>query len=107
MSKLLLKLEPKDNADFGREMQRQKKEEKVANLVDWLQPEAAFRSRGKKEIEGSINYKERGGRRTDHHANDANSTKDYESCPLGCKSKHLPALKASGYTETLTYNKDK
>ena len=91
MSKLLLKVEPKDNADFAREMQRQKKEENVANLVDWLHQEAAFRSRGKKEIEGSISYKERGGRRTDHHANDANSTKDDESCPLGCKSKHLLA----------------
>ena len=64
------KLEPKDNADFKREMQRQKKEENVANLVDWLHQEAAFRSRGKKEIEGSMSYKEHGGRRTDHHAND-------------------------------------
>ena len=36
MSKLLCKLELKDNADFGREMQRQKKEENVANLVAWL-----------------------------------------------------------------------
>ena len=36
MSKLLSKLELKDNADFGREMQRQKKEENVANLVAWL-----------------------------------------------------------------------
>ena len=43
------KLKPKDNADFGREMQRQKKEENVANLVAWLHQEAAFRSRGKKE----------------------------------------------------------
>ena len=40
MSKLLSKLEPKDNADFGREMQQQKEEENMANLVDWLQ--AAF-----------------------------------------------------------------
>jgi len=30
------KLELKDNADFGREMQRKKKEENVANLVAWL-----------------------------------------------------------------------
>ena len=36
MSKLLSKLELKDNADFEREMQRQKKEENVANLVAWL-----------------------------------------------------------------------
>lgn len=81
MSKLLLKVEPKDNADFAREMQRQKKEENVANLVDWLHQEAAFQSRGKKEIEGSISYKERGGRRTDHHANDANTTKDDDHVP--------------------------
>ena len=31
----------------------------------------------------------RGGKRTDHHANDANTTKDDESCLGGCKSKHL------------------
>ena len=36
MSKLLSKLEPKDNADFGRAMQQQKKEENVVNLVAWL-----------------------------------------------------------------------
>ena len=36
MSKLLSKLELKDNADFGREMQRQTKEKNVANLVAWL-----------------------------------------------------------------------
>ena len=39
------KLETKDNADFGREMQRQKKEENVANLVAWLHQEAAFRKK--------------------------------------------------------------
>ena len=43
------KLEQKDNADFGREMQRQKKEGNVANLVAWLHQEAAFRSRKNKE----------------------------------------------------------
>lgn len=30
-----------------------------------------------------------GDRRSDHHANDANTTKDDESCLRGCKSKHL------------------
>ena len=91
MSKRLSKLEPKDNTNFGREMQRQKKEENEAHLVAWPHQEAAFPSRGKKEIEGNSSYKERGGRRTHHHANDANSTNDDETCPLGFKSKHLLA----------------
>ena len=46
MSRLLSKLEPKDNSDFGREMQRLEKEENVTNLVTWPHQEAAFRSRG-------------------------------------------------------------
>ena len=33
MSRLLSKLEPRDNADFGREMHREKKEENVSNLI--------------------------------------------------------------------------
>ena len=50
-SRLLSKLEPKDDANFGREMQRLGKEENVTNLVTWLHQKAALRSRGKKEIE--------------------------------------------------------
>ena len=36
MSQLLSKLDPRDNAEFGREMRRMKREENVTNLVDWL-----------------------------------------------------------------------
>ena len=61
MSRLLSKLEPKDNADFGREMQREKKEENVTNLVNWLHQEATLRSRGKKETEPTSRHRERGG----------------------------------------------
>ena len=35
MSRLLSNLNPKDNAEFSREMKRQKKEENVTNLVTW------------------------------------------------------------------------
>ena len=36
MSTRLSKLEPKDNGDFAKEMQREKKGENFANLVSWL-----------------------------------------------------------------------
>ena len=91
MSRLLSKLEPKENADFGREMQRLRKEENVTNLVTWLHQEAALR-----EIEAESVHRERGGReqpyrrRSEQHFNNASMTDD-ESCPLGCKSKHLLA----------------
>ena len=44
MSRLLSKLEPKDNADFGREIERAKKEENVTNLIDCLHKESCLRS---------------------------------------------------------------
>ena len=42
MSRLLSKLDPRDNLDFGREMQRMKNEEKILNLVHWLNKEASL-----------------------------------------------------------------
>jgi hypothetical protein len=51
MSQLLSKLHPSDNAEVGREMKRNKKEENVTNLVEWLYEEAALRSRGKLEYD--------------------------------------------------------
>ena len=35
-------LDPRDNAEFGREMKCQKKEENVTNLVTWLHQEASL-----------------------------------------------------------------
>ena len=53
MSGLLSKLEPRDNADFGREMHREKKEENVTNLINWLHQEAPLRSREKTTDDGN------------------------------------------------------
>lgn len=83
MSRLLSKLESKDNANFGREMQREKKEENVNNLVTWLHQEATLRSRSKRETEADRWRDPSYRRKTDQHY--------YESCSLGCKSKHLLA----------------
>ncbi|KXJ27593.1 hypothetical protein AC249_AIPGENE7689 [Exaiptasia diaphana] len=54
MSQLLSKLDPKDNTDYGRDMYREKKEENVHNLVEWLQREASVRMRGKPDHETDI-----------------------------------------------------
>ena len=51
MSQLLSKLDPRDNTNFGREMQRAGKQENVSNLVTWLHQEATLRSRGKRDNE--------------------------------------------------------
>ena len=50
MSKLLSKLDPSDNSDFGREMKREGKEETVSKLITWLHQKASTRSRGKANI---------------------------------------------------------
>ena len=42
MSQLLSKLAPKDNIEFGREMNRIGKEENVPNLLEWLSREASL-----------------------------------------------------------------
>ena len=93
MSQLLSKLDTKDNAEFGREMRRSKKEENVQNLIQWLHDEASVRSRGKCDSES--NSEERGSqrgqysRKTANHSPNADASKD--TCPLGCQSTHMLA----------------
>ena len=53
MSQLLSKLDPRDNTNFGREMERAGKEENVSNLVTWLHQEATLRSRGKPDSDNA------------------------------------------------------
>ena len=53
MSQLLSKLDPRDNTNFGREMQRAGKEENMLNLITWLHQEATLRSRGKQETDNA------------------------------------------------------
>ena len=53
MSQLLSKLDPSDNTNFGREMQRAGKEENVSNLITWLHQEATLRSRVKRETDNA------------------------------------------------------
>ena len=77
MSQLLSKLESQDNVEFGREMNRSKKEENVSNLIEWLNNEATLRSRGKPTAEC----------KSESHASEASSEDD--ECPLGCASKPL------------------
>ena len=90
MSRLLSNLDPKDNAEFGREMKRQKKEENVTNLVTWLHQEASLRSRSKTESESDRRRDPLFHRKSDQHSSDIRLTDD-ETCPLGCNSKHLLA----------------
>ena len=93
MSQLLLKLDPRDNAEFGREMRRMKREENVTNLVDWLHEEACIRSRGKQESEEDVAERSSRGnyyKRSDNHAANYKAPSD-EKCPLGCSTKHLLA----------------
>ena len=80
MSQLLSKLDPDDNADFGREMMREKKEENVKNLTEWLHREASIRSRGKVAVETERRVK------IDSHTSDKEN--DWEECPL-CSTRHL------------------
>ena len=92
MSQLLSKLDPRDNTNFGREMQRTGKEENVSNLVTWLHQEATLRSRGKPDNDNA-DEKERTHRgptfrRTENHAASNDRTPDQEACPLGCAWKH-------------------
>ena len=95
MSQLLSKLDPKDNAEFGREMKRNKKEETIPNLIQWLHEEASLRSRGKLDLESSFEEQsqQRGSfnRRTDNYAGDFDVSKD-GPCPLGCQAKHPLAV---------------
>ena len=87
MSRVSFKLEPRDNVEFGGEMQRGKKKEDIGKLTDWLYHEEAFRSRGKMEQESGNWHRDRGGRKPYHgrayqHAN-VSGIIDDEKCPLG------------------------
>ena len=86
MSKLLSKLQPRDNCEFGREMQREKKEENIPNLVDWLHREASLRSRGRKENDGDSNVTK--GAFRHKSANNFGEVVNDDICPL-CSCKHL------------------
>ena len=91
MSQLLSKLDPKDNVEYGREMQRQKGEETVVTLIEWLHQEASLRSRGKPDNDGEDravqNKQPVFQRRTDHHALEKPLADD--ECILGCTTTHL------------------
>ena len=91
MSQLLSKLDPRDNTNFGREMQRAGKEEIVSNLVISLHQEATLRSRDKWDNDNA-DEKERthrgsSFRKTENHAASNDSTPDQEEGPLGCALK--------------------
>ena len=104
MSQLLSKLDSRDNAEVGREMKRSKKEENIANLVQWLHDEASIRSRGKCDPES--NSKDRGSQRShynkkaDNHATNIYTSKDIP-CPLGCQPRHQLAACPGYQTSTV------
>ena len=91
MSQLLSKLDVKDNIEFGREMCREKKEESVSNLVEWLQREARLRSRGKNDTDAEVKGErnQQSYRRSENHAvNTTTKQVPTEECPFGCTTKH-------------------
>ena len=90
MSQLLSKLDPKDNIDFGREMQRMKNEENVLNLADWLNKEVSLRSRVKRDTLNDTEdrrFQNQRGQSGNHSMNREMSND--ENCPVGGKAKHL------------------
>ena len=84
-------------------MKRNKKEETIPNLNQWLHEEASLRSRGKLDLESSFEERsqQRGSfnMRTDNHTGDFHVSKDGR-CPLGCQAKH--PLAACPHYETST-----
>ena len=90
MSQLLSKLDPKDNIEFGREMQRVKNEENVSNLIDWLNKEASLRSRVKRDNHNDTEDRRSQNPRSqlDNHTINSETPND-EICPVGCETKHL------------------
>ena len=87
-------------------MKRNKKEETVPNLIQWLHEEAGLRSRGKLDPESSFEERnqQRGSfnRRTDNHAGDFDVSKDGQ-CPLGCQAKHPLAACPHYQTSTVDH----
>ena len=47
MSQILSKFVPRDNLEYEQEMQKQKSNETVLTLIEWLHQEGSLRSRGK------------------------------------------------------------
>ena len=94
MSQLLSKLDPRDNADFGREMKRNRQEENVSNLIQWLHEESSIRSRGKRDSEHNgderVSQRDYYSKRTDSHSTNIDVSKG-GPCPLSCQSKHFLA----------------
>ena len=109
MSQLLSKLESRDNADFGRDMIREHREENITNLIEWLYREANLRSRGKRfnasdSTNQSISHKpqqinavnssynkrtENALRNNSEHTNNSRTKQiEDDSCPLNCKTHH-------------------
>ena len=87
MSQLLSKLDPRDNIEFGRELNRIGKEENVPNLLEWLNREASLRSRVRKDTDYQDTSGHRIPRKSDNRAV-SNETPNDEVCPLGCEAKH-------------------
>ncbi|CAB3992733.1 uncharacterized protein LOC110233025 [Paramuricea clavata] len=104
MSQLLSKLTPSDNAEFGREMKRNKKEESVLGLVEWLYEEAALRSRGKLEYDNESAEQSRrvGPFRKVDTRNLATKIPEDATCPFDCPEEHL--LAACPIYKKLTVN---
>ena len=84
---ILSKLEPRDNCEYGRKKQREKKVENISNLVDWLHREASLRSRGRKESHESCIAAKGGFRHKS--SNNFSEALDVDTCPLSCPTKHL------------------
>ena len=78
------KLDPGDISDFGREMEREGKEETVSNLITWLHQEASIRSRGKANtntVERNEIHRDKGPKKTEINATNSEDS-DEETCPL-------------------------
>ena len=105
MSQLLSKLECEDNIEFGREMERAKKAENVANLIEWLNKEATLHSRGKTlESKSNVNAADskpnadenpRKSSAADKNLREtwkfSEQTSEDNDCPLGCSEAHHSA----------------
>jgi len=105
LCQLLSKLNSKDNADFGRDMLKEKKDEDVHNLIEWLQREANLRSRGKQEHKQSKRYK-RNPRQPAKRVEVSTSTtstasnEDEQQCINGCTTNH-PLHSCSVYRDLI------
>lgn len=89
MFQFFLKLDIKDNIEFGREMYRIEKEENVLNLIDWLNSEVSLRFRVRKDVDYYDNLGDyRISRKFDNRVIN-NETFNDDVCLLGCVAKYL------------------